>query len=630
MSPRCYTGKNNKRGDTENGQLSELSTWRVRSIAVVVLVLCLVVFIRLYLIQVKAYSHYRSLADDQHVISAEIFPGRGEIFLQEKDSLFPVAVNRDLATAYIVPREIDQTKINYLSERISQILSLDKGKVFNKLSKKDDVYELLKRRLSRDEASQIKEIQEDGLYLLPESWRYYPGNSLASQIIGFVGYKEDSLEGIYGLERYFENDLKGSSGLLEQERDAGGRWISIGEKNLRPAKDGNNLILTIDHIIQFKAEMALRNAIKKHSADGGRIIIMEPYDGKIIAMAQEPSFNLNKYSEVDDLGLFRNTLVSDTYECGSIFKTITMAAGLDSGKVEYDGTYIDTGQVVEAGYVIKNSDEKSYGEQTMTEIIEKSLNTGAIYVEQQIGNEGFKEYIKNFGFGELSDVELPREVIGNISNLDADRDIEYFTASFGQGITVTPLQILNAYSAIANGGELMKPQIIDYTEGFAGNIEKREREVKRKVISKDAANKLGLMLESNIVNGHGKLAGVPGFRVAGKTGTAQIADKEEGGYEEGATVGSFAGFGPVENPKFAMLVVIDNPKDVEWAESTAAPIFGELARFMFDYWGIDSTEEYFEEDLAKFNNSHNYINYQEEDDNNDENGKEDDKKEEDE
>nr|MDA3815069.1 penicillin-binding protein 2 [Patescibacteria group bacterium] len=365
-----------------------------------------------------------------------------------------------------------------------------------------------------------------------------------------------------------------------------------------------------------KAEMALQNAIKKHDADGGRVLIMNPYDGAVIAMAQEPSFNLNKYSEVEDLGLFRNTLVSDTYECGSIFKTITMAIGLDSGKVEYDDTFIDTGQVVEAGYVIKNSDEKSYGEQTMTEVLEKSLNTGAIYIQQQVGNEDFKKYVKKFGFGELSNIELPRETIGNLSNLETNRDIEYFTASFGQGITVTPLQILNAYATIANGGELLKPKIIDYFENSDGSIKKSDREIKRKVISRDTSNKLGLMLESNVKNGHGKLAGVPGYRVAGKTGTAQISDKEKGGYEEGATVGSFAGFGPVENPKFAMLVVVDNPKDVEWAESPAAPIFGELARFMFDYWGIDETEDYSEEDLVKFNNSHNYINYQKEDDEN--------------
>lgn len=611
MPPKCYNGNRNKNNNTGIQEISVLPVWRMQLVSLIVLILCVSVIARLFFLQVKAYPLYRSLAEDQHFISAEIFPKRGEIFFQEKDSLFPVAVNRDLATAYVVPREIDQSKILDLSERISQILSLEKNEIFEKLSKQNDVYELLKKRLSKDEESQLAEIKEKGVYLLPESWRYYPGNNLASQIIGFVGYKEHDVEGIYGLEKYFENKLKGSKGLLKQERDAGGRWISIGEKQLSPARDGNDLILTIDHAIQFKAEMALRNAIKKHDADGGRVIIMSPYDGKVIAMAQEPSFNINEYSNVENPGLFRNTLISDTYECGSIFKTITMAAGIDSGKVEYEETFVDTGKVKEAGYLIQNSDGKAYGEQTMTEILEKSLNTGAIYVEQKVGNKDFKEYLKNFGFGALTNIELPVETAGNISNLDVDRNIEYFTASFGQGITVTPLQILNAYASIANGGELLKPQIIDYIKSYDGNIEKKDREVVRKVISKDTANKLGLMLESNVKNGHGKQAGVPGYRVAGKTGTAQVANKDTSGYEEGKTIGSFAGFGPVENPKFVMLVIVDNPKDVEWAESTAAPVFGELARFMFDYWGIDETEEYSEQDLVKFNNSHNYINYQE-------------------
>ena len=628
MSPRIYNEnnkQNNTKGKNEKDSFSGLPVWRIKFIAFIAFIFCFSVIVRLFFLQVKAYSFYRSLADDQHLENSEILPKRGEIFLQEKDLLFPVAVNRDLPTAYLVPREIDQAKILDLSEKISRILSLEKNEVFEKISKKDDVYELLKKRISKDEATQMAEIKEKGVYLMPESWRYYPGENLASSVIGFVGYKDENVEGIYGLEKYFEEKLKGTKGFLKQERDAGGRWISVGEKELYPSKDGDNLILTIDHIIQFKAEMALRNAVKKHNADGGRVLIMNPYDGKIIAMAQEPSFNINKYSEVDDLGLFRNTLISDTYECGSIFKTITMAAGIDSGKVEYDETFEDTGQVREAGFLIENSDGKAYGKQTMTEILEKSLNTGAIYVEKKVGNETFKEYVKKFGFGELSNVELPSETRGNISNLETNRNIEYFTASFGQGITVTPLQILNAYGAIANGGELLKPQIIDYIENAKGEIEKRERELRRKVISKDTANKISLMLESNVKNGHGKHAGVPGYRIGGKTGTAQISDKKVGGYEEGKTVGSFAGYGPIENPKFVMLVVIDNPKDVEWAESTAAPVFGELARFILDYWGIDTTEEYTEQDLIKFNETHNYINYQQEDDLEDEKKSEKDK-----
>jgi cell division protein FtsI/penicillin-binding protein 2 len=249
----------------------------------------------------------------------------------------------------------------------------------------------------------------------------------------------------------------------------------------------------------------------------------------------------------------------------------------------------------------------------MTEVIEESINTGVIYVEKKMGNKKFFDYVKKFGFGEETGIDLPGEATGNLSNLKTGRDIEYFTASFGQGITVTPIQLVTAYAAIANGGDVVRPSLVDYFINSKGEEEEVEREVLREAISRDAANKIGLMLESNVDNGHGKPAGVPGYRVAGKTGTAQIADKEKGGYMEDATIGSFAGFAPVDNPKFAMLVVIDNPKDVEWAESTAAPIFGEISRFLFDYYGIKPSREFTRKELNDFDESHSYLrNYSEE------------------
>jgi cell division protein FtsI/penicillin-binding protein 2 len=359
----------------------------------------------------------------------------------------------------------------------------------------------------------------------------------------------------------------------------------------------------------------LKKAVEKHGADGGRIIVMEPVTGKILAMANEPSFDLNDYSSVESLELFKNSNVSDAYECGSVFKPFTMAAGLDTGKINSNTTYIDTGQAQEAGYVIKNSDGKAYGQQTMTEVIEKSLNTGVIFVEKEIGNKTFLQYVENFGFGKKTGVDLPYEVGGNISNLKTNRNIEYFTASFGQGITVTPIQLANAYAALANGGELLVPQIVEETIQDGKRENQFKRNVVRKVISKNTANQIALMLESNVKNGHGKQAKVPGYRIGGKTGTAQIPDREKGGYLENATIGTFAGFAPIDDPRFVILVIIDNPKDVEWAESTAAPVFGELAKFIFDYYNIEPTEEYTEEEMNLFNRTHNYIKKEEKNEN---------------
>jgi len=592
-----------------------MSRIRIYFLVVLVGVCIFSVLVRLYDLQIKKASFYRALADNQHNVEKELLPQRGTIFLKEKDGLFPVATNRDLATVFVVPTEINKTDLVYSSEKISNILKIDKQEVFDKLSKENDSYELLKRKISAEEKEQLASLEIKGLYFFDESWRYYPANELASQLIGFVGYNNDKLEGLYGIEKYFESFLSGLVGKIKQEKDAGGRWISIGEKEMVPVRNGKDLVLTVDRVIQFKTELILKKAVEKHDADGGRIIVMEPTTGKILAMANEPSFNLNDYSSVENLELFKNSSVSDSYECGSVFKPITMAAGLDTGKINSNTTYIDTGQVQEAGYVIKNSDEKVYGQQTMTEVIEKSLNTGVIFVEKEIGNKTFLQYIENFGFGKKTGIALPHEASGDISNLKANRNIEYFTASFGQGISITPIQLANAYSAIANGGELLIPQIVEEMIQDEKIEDQFKKNVVRKVISKNTANQIALMLESNVKNGHGKQAKVPGYRIGGKTGTAQIPDREKGGYLEDATIGTFAGFAPIEDPKFVIVSIIDHPKDVEWAESTAAPVFGELAKFIFDYYNIEPTEEYTEEEINLFNKTHNHVKKEEGDKN---------------
>jgi len=599
---------------------------RINVLSLVILFFFGIVFFRLYVLQIKNYGIYKAQADNQHFSQSTLEPKRGEIFFNENSGMLPAATNKDMFTVFAVPDAIEIADAEVLSYQLSEILGMERDDIYPRLTKDDDVYEPLKRKISEEELAKIKELDHEGVQLEGESWRYYPNNSLAAQVVGFEGFKSEKKRGLYGVEKYFNNILIGEKGWLKQEKDAGSRWISIGERLMSPARNGSDLVLSIDYAVQFKAELTLYNAIKKHDADGGRIIIMDPYTGEIIAMAQQPTFDLNKYAETEDASVYLNTNLSHVYECGSIFKPFTMVAGLDAGAIEADDTYIDTGSVSISGYTIKNSEEKVYGKQTMTEVIENSINTGVIYIEQELGNSKFLDYVEKFGFGKKTGVDLPNELDGNISNLKTNRDIEYYTASFGQGLTVTPLQVTSAYAALANGGELLKPKIIQSRIDSDGQTRELERSVVRKVVSRDAANKVGLMLESNVVNGHGKPAGVPGYRVAGKTGTAQISDKEKGGYIDGATVGSFAGFGPVDNPQFAMLVVIDYPKDVEWAESTAGPVFGEMAKFLFEHYGIEPTEEYDKKDLEKFNRTHDYLNFiAEESEDNDEEDNEDNK-----
>ncbi|KKP78099.1 MAG: hypothetical protein A2271_02080 [Candidatus Moranbacteria bacterium RIFOXYA12_FULL_35_19] len=562
---------------------------------------------RLYNLQILSRDYYLSLSQGQHSIFSNLMPKRGEIFLKDGSGVYPVAVNKNAKMAFAVPKEIENS--NDLAEIVAKTLGIEEEEVEEKLKKPEDMYEVLKHRLSEDEIKAMDDLKLVGVHLSEENFRYYPAGELASQILGFVGWKDDSLGGRYGIENYFDKELKGQEGNLFQNKDNSGRWISIGKKELVPAQDGDDLILTIDRIAQYGTEKILKGAIKKFEADRGTIIVLDSPTGRILAMASYPNFDPNNYQK-ENLESFRNIAVSDSYECGSVFKTFTLASAIDDGKISPDTTYTDTGAVKEAGYTIKNSDFKANGVQTMTEVLEKSLNTGAIYAQKLLGNSNFSDYVKRFGFGEITGVELPGESAGNIANLKKIKsDINFFTASFGQGITVTPIQLVSAYNTIANGGILLKPQIVEKIINDKDEIKEIVPQEVRKVLSQKANNEITQILESVVKNGHGKQAGVPGYLVAGKTGTAQIASSDSKGYQEGTNIGSFAGFAPADNPQFTILVRIDNPKTVEWAESSAAPAFGELMKFLLDYKNIKPTQDYTQADLNKFNQTHNLSEY---------------------
>lgn len=579
-----------------------IKDWRIYALVTFVIAVSSVIIFRLYFLQIISGEKYKSVAKNQHEVFQVLNPKRGEIYLKEgENAKYPLAINRDLQMAYLVPKEIDDAKKDELIWRVSSILSLEESSVREKASDSESMFKILKHRLNNDEVSQLKEFNFSGVHFSPESVRFYPSGELASQLIGFVGSDGDSEVGRYGLEAFFEEDLRGREGKLDQERDTGGRWISIADREVEPAQNGDSLVLTVDHTVQYEVEKIIKEAVEKHGADNGTAIVMQPKTGKILAMANFPNFNPNDYRNIEDMSLFMNLAVNLPYECGSVFKTITAAIGIDDGKIDPNTTYVDTGLVQEAGYGIKNSDEKSYGTQTMTQMLEKSLNTGAIYVEKQVGNSKFAEYIRRFGFGEKTGVDLPSEATGNINNLNyLKRDIQFFTASFGQGITVTPLQLINAYAAVANKGMLMKPQIVEKIIHSDGTIEEVKPVEIRKVISESAAQEVSQMLRSVVVNGHGKRADVPGYLVGGKTGTAQVASTTSKGYEEGITIGSFAGYAPVDDPEFAVLVKIYHPKDVQWAESSAAPTFQKIMKFLLEYYEIEPTEPY---DINKLSNS---------------------------
>jgi len=595
--------------------------WRLNVIFLIFFVVGFVVIWRLFILQIKERNYYSAMASDQHEIFQKLNPERGKIYvandlfvsnIDNNPNLYPLATNLNKYLLFVVPKEIENKelvlqKLSDLFNLRRQALSVEEKTILSsektaeeedswalyqewseKLTKKDDPYEPLKHLVDENQIDEIKKWGIKALRWSKEKARFYPEKNIGSTLLGFVGKQAESgvLKGYYGLESCYDKVLAGESGFVRSELDNTGRWIALAGQDFREAEDGQNIVLTIDRAIQFIACDELNKAVKEHQAEKGSLIIMEPSTGKILAMCTSPDFDPNEYNKIKDLSLFNNTNITESYESGSVYKTITMAMGLNMGLVTPFSGYNDTGEFKSSGFTIKNSDLKANGWQTMTQVLEKSLNTGAIYVAQKVGKENFKKYSQDFGFGQKTDIDLCGESIGNMSSLEKKGEIYLATGSFGQGITATPIQLVRAYSAIVNEGKLMKPYLIDSIIDKTGKIlQKKEPQMERQVISAESARLLSSMLVSVVTNGHTKRAAIAGYQVGGKTGTAQIHDAQNGGYGN-ETMHTFIGFAPLEKPRFVMLVKMDKPKDVQYAEGSVAPVFSTVGKFILDYYNV--------------------------------------------
>jgi cell division protein FtsI/penicillin-binding protein 2 len=561
--------------------------WRIYFLLIIIVLIGGTIIARLFSLQILRYDFYHALAQDQHQFYEKLFPQRGEIFIQDLKSQqeVPLAINKEFEHVYAVPRLIPEEEREELAKQLASLLDLNEEVILNRISKTDDPYEPLKHKVDKEVAQQIKDLGVDGIRLSPETWRYYPAGSLASHLVGFVGLSDEKKIGQYGLEGCYEDELKGQLGFLVGEKDIAGYWIPTVSQKLQPAQDGSKLILTIDQNIQFRAEKELEQMVKRWSAEGGTIIVMEPSSGAIRAMANWPNFDPNQYSQVENINVFLNPSIQKIYEPGSVFKPITMAAALDTGQISPESLYYDDGLVKIGGYTIRNVDGKKYGWQTMTQVLEKSLNTGAVFVQKQLGNQAFREYVQAFGFDRTTGIDLAGEISGNISNLFIDREINFATASFGQGIAVTPLELIVALGAIANQGKLMRPFVVEKIIRADGTEQIIQPQVINQVVSPKTAIQLTRMLVSVVENGYGRPAQVKGYDIAGKTGTAQVPDPEKGGYSD-KTIHTFVGFGPAFDPKFIILVKLDNPQGIRFAADSVSPVFKRLAEYLFNYFEI--------------------------------------------
>ncbi len=560
----------------------------MRVVSIFIIFGAFAILARLFVLQVVDYGYYSTLALDAHEIYKQLHPRRGEIFMQDTRNKkeYPVAVNRKYYLVYAVPRDIPENKISTTTNFLSKLFDFDdeeSDKLLEKLLKRKDPYEPIAKKVSEDIVQKIKDADLNGVNFVAEEFRYYPESELGSNALGFVRFNQDGNSvGSYGLEGYWDKRLAGKSGFLAGETSAAGSLISLAGRTVKQAEDGVDLLLTIDRNLEYNACERLKKGLEEFKAQSASLLVLNSKTGAVLAMCSAPDFDPNNYADVKDMAYFNNSTIFTSYEPGSVFKPIVMSIALDLGLVSPFTSFVDPGERIVNGHKIRNAEGKKYGKVTMTGVLEHSINTGMIWVAEKIGQLRFKEYVEKFGFGKKTGVELDTEVQADISSFDKKAEIYAANESFGQGFMATPIQLVAAYAALANDGKMPKPYIVEEIRHKNGKIEKTEPEIVDVVISPSAGKLITGMLISVVENGHGKKARLDDYYIAAKTGTAQIAKSGEYAEESNHT---FVGYFPASAPQFVLLVKYEAPAR-NWAESTAAPVFKDVAKFILDYYGV--------------------------------------------
>ena len=540
----------------------------------------LVVVARLVQLQIIEHDQYAEAARQTHLSQDTLQDRRGAILDRNG---YPLAASED---TFDIVVEIGAWEDTDRAEEAAREIAKISGTYWRSLVdtvSATDVFEIpVVRGLDYKQSEAIKALGLSGVRLVRSSHRVYPEGNLATQLIGITGRDND---GLTGVEDDFDDILGGARGTITSEVDALGNPLAHGVQSTVPALPGSNVVLTIDRYIQRLAERELDRTIKDHEATGGTVIVVRPKTGEILAMVSRPAASLSRPELNGDgaLGLLRNRAITDSYEPGSTFKLITMAAALDANEVFPDMWWEDFGVVHIDGWTISNWDHSANGSQTVTQILAKSLNTGAAWLSSLLGPDRFYQYVQAFGFGRVSDISLSGEVSGQVRTPESDpgwRSVDMATNSFGQGLSATPLQMAMAVAAIANDGLAMKPMIVREIAG-ATNIEYAP-ETAGQPISEETARTLREMMGVVVSGIPSYLLDVQGYEVGGKTGTANIADGN-GSYRDGAYISSFVGVAPLDDPELAILVKIDEPQDVPWGTVVAAPAFGAIVQESLAY-----------------------------------------------
>lgn len=574
-------------------------TNRLRIFTVLLFSAFVVVIIRLFYWQVIMGKELSQDGQRQYQRGQEIVAPRGNIlssdgsWLAARDQAYQVHATLNLieddkdeiadrlAEIFVEPPEDEEGNID--RNLYKELLVIEASRIKEQLNK-EGVWVPIKNRVDDETKEKIEEFDFEGIGFDPVEGRVYPESSSSAHLLGFVGKDENGEDvGYFGLEGYYDLVLTGKPGFLKRESDARGIPIAIGRSQEISAQSGVDLLTHVDKAIQITLEKHLEESLNKYGAKQVTGIIMDPNDGAILAMATFPSFDPADYVSYGN-ELFINPAVSESFEPGSIFKVLVMAAGIDAGEVEPDTKcdICDKPYKVDK-YFIKTWNNEYSKDATMTDVIVHSDNVGMVFVGNKLGIDRMYDYITKFGIGSVTGIDVQGESTPQVRPRDEWSIVDLATSSFGQGIATTPIQMVRAVGAIANGGVIMTPQVVDEIRGsgFREDIEPIEGE---RVISEEAAKKITAMMAEAAENGEAKWTYRKGFRVAGKTGTAQIAIK--GYYDEEKTIASYIGFAPYDDPKYVMLISMKEPESSPWASETAAPLWYDISEDLFRYFGI--------------------------------------------
>lgn len=559
---------------------------RIRFFFLLIFCLLFIIICRVFYIQVFSYDKLSSLAESLWSRKLPIGADRGEIYDRKGRVL---ATNLTTTSLVLIPNQIKNPE--EVAKKLSEILNSDYNDMLAHVAKKTSIERVHPegRQLSYDIASKIEELHFDGVYLVKESKRYYPYGTVLSHVLGYVGIDN---QGLSGLELTYDKYLTGENGAIKYFSDGKGNRLELSEVYEEP-QNGVNLTLTIDLDLQLAAERELDNAVMKYNPEHAIALAMDPNTGEVLAMASRPNFDSNNYQDYDTTTINRNLPIWMTYEPGSTFKIMTLASSLEEKTVNlFEDTYYDSGSVSIDGATIHCWKSGGHGAQTYLNVVENSCNPGFVSLGNKLGVDKLMSYINKFGFGEKTGIDLNGESSGILFNPSRMGPVELATTSFGQGISVTPIQQVTAVSAVINNGYLYQPYIVKSLEEpeTQSIVKLNEPVLRRRVISEESSKLARFALESVVANGSGRNAYIENYRVGGKTGTAQKV--EDGHYLDGNYILSFVGFMPADDPKIVVYVAIDNPKGVtQYGGVVAAPIAKSILETAISVLNIESSDE---------------------------------------